>query len=52
MEWQEFLELVAKMRSAQKEYFHTRSQSVMRESIALEKQVDAAISILKGETLL
>lgn len=40
------------MREAQKEYFRTRSQSVMRESIALEKQVDAAIESLKGETLL
>ena len=52
MEWQEFLELVAKMRERQIVYFKTRNSIVLQESKDLEKEVDAAISILKGETLL
>ncbi len=36
----EFIELVAKMRHAQKEYFRTRSDSAMDKAVSLERQVD------------
>jgi hypothetical protein len=36
----EFRELVKKMRSAQKEYFRTRSRSLLIVAKELEKQVD------------
>lgn len=39
-----FYKLVVAMRDKQKEYFRTRSQSVLRESKALEKRVDDEIS--------
>lgn len=40
----EFLELVAAMRATQTNYFKTRSKSILQESKALERQVDAAVS--------
>lgn len=36
----EFAELVYKMRTAQKKYFRTRSQSALTESRGYEKEVD------------
>lgn len=39
----EFIELVREMRNAQKEYFKTRSQTAMRNSKALETEVDKEI---------
>lgn len=39
----EFFDLVSDMRSKQKEYFRTRSTSVLNESKALERLVDAEI---------
>ena len=39
----EFFDLVSDMRSQQKEYFRTRSTSVLNESKALERLVDAEI---------
>ena len=39
----EFFDLVSDMRSKQKEYFRTRSSSVLSESKALERLVDAEI---------
>ena len=39
----EFVELVAAMRNAQKEYFRTRHQDWLVKSKELEKQVDQAI---------
>lgn len=39
----EFFDLVSDMRSKQKEYFRTRSTSVLNESKALERRVDAEI---------
>lgn len=40
----EFRELVAKMRSAQKAYFRTRSLDALDQSKRLERAVDAVIS--------
>jgi hypothetical protein len=39
----EFIELVAQMRTAQKTYFKTRSKTILEQSKALERQVDAAV---------
>ena len=39
----DFFNLVARMRANQKEYFRTRSASVLQESKRLEKQVDDEI---------
>lgn len=39
----EFFDLVSDMRLKQKEYFRTRSTSVLNESKALERLVDAEI---------
>jgi hypothetical protein len=39
----EFFDLVSEMRSKQKEYFRTRSTSVLSESKTLERRVDAEI---------
>lgn len=36
----EFLRLVISMRSAQREYFATRSKNALRHSLELERQVD------------
>lgn len=43
MKENEFYDLVLQMRNAQKEYFRTRSKSVLECSKELERKVDAAI---------
>ena len=43
MKARQFFDLVTKMRSAQKEYFKTRTPRALNESKALESQVDAEI---------
>lgn len=43
MNAKEFFDLVSEMRSKQKEYFRTRSTSVLNESKALERRVDTEI---------
>ena len=43
----EFFGLVSDMRSKQREYFRTRSTSVLNESKALEKKVDDEIKRVK-----
>lgn len=43
MNSREFFYLVANMRSAQKAYFDTRDQKVLRAAIKLEKEVDDEI---------
>lgn len=50
MNAKEFFSLVAEMRKAQKEYFKTRNQTVLQQSKALEKQVDAEIERVKKLT--
>ena len=40
---QEFIELVAKMRSLQKQYFKSKSIDILRQSKAAELEVDQAI---------
>lgn len=44
----DFFDLVARMRDKQKEYFRTRSGSVLKESKQLEKQVDEEIRRVNG----
>ena len=44
----DFFNLVTKMRDKQKEYFRTRSASVLQESKRLEKQVDEEIQRVNG----
>ena len=44
----DFFNLVTKMRDKQKEYFRTRSASVLQESKRLEKQVDDEIQRVNG----
>lgn len=44
----DFFTLVARMRDKQKEYFRTRSASVLQESKRLEKQVDDEIQRVNG----
>lgn len=44
----DFFNLVARMRDKQKEYFRTRSASVLQESKRLEKQVDEEIQRVNG----
>lgn len=43
MNAKDFFALVSRMRDKQKEYFRTRSTSVLQESKRLEKQVDDEI---------
>ncbi len=43
MTYREFLQLVTEMRTAQKEYFKTRTQTALTNSKRLEKLVDNAI---------
>ena len=43
----EFFDLVSDMRSKQREYFRTRSTSVLNESKALERRVDDEIRRVK-----
>jgi hypothetical protein len=45
----ELIRLVTKMRTTQKEYFATRSKSVLGEAKMLERQVDEAIALLAKE---
>lgn len=40
----EFMDLVADMRRAQKEYFRTRSDAALRASKTLERRVDEALT--------
>lgn len=40
---QEFIDLVARMRQAQKDYFRYRQPSTLQLSKALERQVDSVI---------
>lgn len=42
----EFLNMVAKMRNAQKRYFKSRAETDFQETERLEKQVDDAIDAL------
>lgn len=44
----DFFDLVSRMRDKQKEYFRTRSGSVLKESKQLEKQVDEEIRRVNG----
>lgn len=48
MNARDFFNLVTKMRDKQKEYFRTRSASVLQESKRLEKQVDEEIQRVNG----
>lgn len=48
---EQFMELVKKMRSAQKEYFRTRSKDVLLQSKQLEKEVDMMIKEISNERL-
>ena len=43
MEYQEFIELVKQMRTAQKNFFATRNINYLSESKKLEKQVDSIL---------
>ena len=43
MKPKEFFDKVVQMRSAQKEYFRTRSQQALSESKRLEREIDADI---------
>ena len=43
MDAKEFFDLVSEMREKQREYFRTRSSSVLSESKALERKVDDEI---------
>jgi len=43
MEHKEFIELVKRMREAQKNYFRTRDYNYLSESKMLERQVDKLI---------
>lgn len=51
MEFIEFVDLVAKMRQSQKDYFKTRGYSQLTESKRLEKEVDAAIEDIRAPKL-
>lgn len=44
----EFVDLVARMRDAQRRYFKTRSPDVLQESKRLEREVDAAVDAASG----
>ena len=44
MKPKEFFDKVAEMRSAQKEYFRTRSPQALSESKRLEREIDAEIN--------
>lgn len=51
MEANAFLQLVAEMRAAQKEYFSCRSYASLQKSKALEKRVDESISIIRNKIM-
>jgi hypothetical protein len=44
MEVKDFIDLVVRMRAAQKNYFKKRGQANMLASMAIEKQVDQALA--------
>lgn len=48
MTFKEFVELVCKMRTAQKSYFRTRSYAALDNSRILESQVDKALREISG----
>lgn len=48
MKPKEFFDKVAEMRSAQKEYFRTRSQQALSESKRLEREIDVEIARVEG----
>lgn len=48
MNAKEFFYAVAEMRSAQREYFSTKSQKVLVKSKILEKQIDLEIERVKA----
>lgn len=48
MKPKEFFDKVAEMRSAQKEYFRTRSQQALSESKRLEREIDMEIARVEG----
>jgi len=54
MDAKSFFELVSRMRDKQKEYFRTRSTTVLQESKSLERSVDNEIarvsSIMAGKS--
>lgn len=49
-DYEEFLELVRRLRAAQKAYFKDRKQSDLIESKKLEKQVDQALDAALNES--
>lgn len=49
MDYEQFKGLVREMRTAQKEYFETRSRDALQRSKALEKRVDNEL-VPKAET--
>lgn len=51
MEIQNFVSLVEEMRTAQKEYFKTRSYTKLTESKSLEIAVDKAVREMKKEAV-
>ena len=48
MDFKDFLQLVKKLRAAQKKYFRTRDANVLLYSKELEKEVDRALEELEG----
>ncbi len=46
---EEFIELVQQMRSAQKEFFRTKSTTALTVAKRLERNVDLALRRLNGE---
>ena len=48
MKPKEFFDKVAEMRSAQKEYFRTRSPQALSESKRLEREIDMEIARVEG----
>ena len=46
---QQFIDLVCRMRSAQKQYFRTRRHADLEESVKLEKEVDNALRSFSQE---
>lgn len=51
MKPKEFFDKVAEMRSAQKEYFRTRSPQALSESKRLEREIDAEIKRVKDKMI-
>lgn len=49
-ELKEFVELVGRMRSEQKEYFTSRSKETLYKCKALERQVDEVVKKFTGES--